>query len=291
MTGSAPQDDLSDWLDQATENLPSQPAGIIRAELSDHVEDAAADLIGQGIPEAIAYQRAIAGLGDPQMAARGFKDVYLGRHHYRIAMAISLLMMIMPFITPQIHAALGIVGMSMADRLFYIIAHMVSISAIVYVVITFRKLLVWRFNNQAVEIPSKIVLGSLIAYLIGNVISELTVAAWDPTPSFLDASSAIEGAGLLIMHGSMLAIGISFLLLLACCLSTRNAILKVVVVIGGLFNLFLVLNLIFFYLDMPPQAFLFYNLRMLISLVLWPTISLLFLQPLYFYRRPPLQAA
>jgi hypothetical protein len=288
MNGSSAHNGLSNWLAQATQNLPQQPASIIRAELADHFEDAVADLLEQGISEAAAHQRALVELGDPQLAAYGFKDVYLGRHHYMAAMVISLIMMMLPFLVPQIHAALGIIDLSMADRIFYIIAHIVSTSLLVYVVVTFRKLLVWRFNNQTVEMPIKIVLGSATAYLIGNAISELTVESWDPTPTFLSASNALEGAGLLIMHGSMLALGISFLLLLACCLSIRNTVLKVVVVLGGLFNVFYILTLVLYYLNMP-QAFLFYNLRVLTSLALWPTVSLLFLHPLFFYRRPPLQ--
>jgi hypothetical protein len=290
VTGTTYQDDLANWLDQVTHNLPQRLGLTIRTELSDHVEDAVADMVEQDVPEETAYRRVLSTLGDPHSLARGFKDVHLGRYHYMAATLVCLMIMFVSFGYGQFHEALGWAEQSMAGRILYIVEHAFSMALLVYVVVVFRRLLVWRFDNQAVETPSKIVVGSSVGYLIGNAIAELTVDSWYPVPTFLDASGVVEGAGLLIMHASFLVFGIGFLLMLACSLSTRGKLVKAVAIIGSIQCVSFIVALVLFFLGVPLSS-LFGHINALMNLITWPVASVLFLQALFTHRRLPARTA
>jgi hypothetical protein len=284
------QGDLARWLEQATRGLPQPAAVKVRAELSAHVEDAVDDYVQQGLPQPAAYQRALAELGDPRRAAHGFNDVYRGRRHYIAAMLACLLLLVEAFGFRQVYAMLDVTDYATPSRIFFVLDHILFTSLIFYVVIVFRRLLMWRFDNQAVSTPSKIVLGGIVAYLIGNLPLELTINSWDPVPTLLNTSDAAEWVGVLFMHGGYLLMGIGIFLLGLSVLPTRNRLVKGVAMIGSIQGAVMIATITLMHLD-GPLSYIFFAFTLLFGLILWPLVSLLFFQAIYSYRRLPAQTA
>lgn len=282
--------DLARWLERATHGLPHPAAGTIREELAAHVEDATDEYIQQGLTPDAARRCALAELGDPYTAAHGFSDVYRGRRTYIRAMLASLLLVLLEFVFHLMYAALDITDYSTSSRFFYVITHIVFMAFTLYVVFSLRRLLTWRFDNQAVITPSKVILGGAAAYLIGNLPLELTVATWDPVPTLRTAAGAGEWLGLLFMHGGMMVIyaGVFWMGLRA--LSTRNGLVKGTAVMACILSADSAIALILWYLDIPI-SYVFAELSLVFGFFLWPLISLLFFQAIFTYRHLPAQTA
>ncbi len=204
MTGSLPHTDLDRWLDQATRGVPSRWAASIRAELTAHFEDTAADLLRQGVPPEVARRRALAELGDPQAVARGFKDVHHDRRHYLAAALACVLLLLETFDLPQQVLRPDWSEGSAPSRIFYAVDHTLTQLLTFYLVFMIGRLIVWRLNNETASRPVKVILGGLVVNLIGTLILDLGLDSSTSALTLLDAFGLVEGVGFLLRDAGIL---------------------------------------------------------------------------------------
>lgn len=290
MSGFPFKDDLTRWLDQATEGLLPEQAAPIRAELTAHFEDAVEAWVEQGMSPQDARQRALADLGDPCTTARSLNDTHRGQQEYKRGMLASLLVLVCVFGFSPLKDILGFADYSTADRLLHILANAVNTVLIVRIVITMRRMIMWRFDVASADFPSRLIMGGFAVNLAGNVLLELIVDTWDPVPTLHNTSSALEALGLIVMHGGILVICAGMLLLAGRVLAVKSGLVKGVAVIGGLQCLMLALAIITLHLDIW-LSYPLYELSYLFNLLLWPLLFLLFFQAIFTYRQQPLQIA
>jgi hypothetical protein len=290
VTSPTPYADLDRWLDQATQGVPRRWAASIRAELTAHFEDTTADLLQQGVPQETAHQRALAVLGDPQAVARGFNDVHRGRRHYFAAALACVLLLVENFNLPQGFLMPDWAESSASSRIFYAADHALTILLTLYVVFVIGRLLVWRFDNEAVNTPVKIVLGGLVANLIGTVILDLVRDNRTPVPTLLNATNLAEGVGSLLQDGGVLITSAGVVALGTCVLPTLNKLAKGIAVSAIFEGTAAVSYILTLYLD--GRNFLyFFILIVLNTTILLPAISLVFIRAWISYRRLPTQIA
>lgn len=280
MTGSTPYANLDRWLDQATRGVPRRRVDSIRAELTAHFEDTTADLLEQGIPPATAQQRALAALGDPQAVARGFNGVHHSPHHYLVAALACLLLLLENFDLPQRFLMPDGTGGS----IFYAADHALTTLLTFYVVLVMGRLVV---GHHAAK---KIVLGGLLANLVGAAILDLVGDTWATVPTLLKASNGAEGLGFLLRDGGILASSAGLVVLgvgVLPALNPRAKGLAIAVIIEGMAPL---LYLITLYLD--GRNFLYFFLLLALNtMILLPAISLVFMRAWISSRHLPAQLA
>jgi hypothetical protein len=289
MTDPVHPDDLTRWLDRATQGLPSQVASTTRAELAAHFEDSVADLVQQGVPEDTASQRALAALGDPQPVAHRLNDVHRGRLHYIAAMLVSLAVIVLLFSSYEMIGALGLSENSTAYQIVDLIYETIYIVLITYVLVEFRRLLLWRFDCRAIHLPVKIMLGGFVMTLVGYMILEMIIDSWDPIPTLWDASSVFEALGFVGLHGGLMVVGAGVFLGGVRIWSIPNGILKTIAVLAILLGVGMDLNVTLLYVGRPSYPL--NESLLLIMGVLWPAIALAFFQAIYAHSRLPMRAA
>lgn len=281
--------DLDRWLNQATQGVPQQWTASIRAELTAHFEDTVTGFLQQNVPEEIARQRALSALGDPHTVAHGFNDVHRGRRHYLLAALACVLLLIENFDLPQRFLMPDWADGSAPSRIFYAADHAFTILLALYVVFVMGRLLVWRFDSEAANTPVNIILGGLVAHLLGTVIFDLAFDTEASVPTLLNASNLIEGLAALLQNGGISLSGIGFVILGVSVLPTLNRLgqsIAVVTMFEGAATLLYVITL---YLD---ESFLYVNLLLVLStMILLPVVGLVFLRAWISYHRLPAQTA
>jgi hypothetical protein len=182
--------DLQRWLETATAGLPTAAAALTRAEIEAHYEDALADYLEQGLPQAEAHARTMADLGAADVTADGLCDVHRGRRHYAIATLLSLLTFFVIFVIPAqfFHAGYG------EDSLPILAAYIMRGGLMIYVMLVFRWLLSWRFRIPAAIPPLNLLMAGLALETIGMVLAILITG----TSNYADISRPLYQSETLI---------------------------------------------------------------------------------------------
>ena len=76
--------DVSEWLEIATEKLAPAAKERIRAEIVSHYDEAVDGHLQNGLPRSAAHAAALAELGDAKAAATGFRRAHLTKFEFRI---------------------------------------------------------------------------------------------------------------------------------------------------------------------------------------------------------------
>lgn len=86
---------FSAWLKQIASGLPDDVAESVRDEYTAHYEDAADDLMTQGLSQIEAQNKAVEQLGNADKISRRLKDVHIGRATYISAMYASMVLFLL----------------------------------------------------------------------------------------------------------------------------------------------------------------------------------------------------
>lgn len=93
----AANDDLTLWLDIATDGLPDEVANVVWDEIEAHYEDTVTALRAQGMAPTLAHQNTMAALGEVEHTATKLREVHSAGGRYLIAAAVSLIFPVFAF--------------------------------------------------------------------------------------------------------------------------------------------------------------------------------------------------
>jgi hypothetical protein len=283
--------DLARWLDTATEGLSSEVAAAVRDELTAHYEDALAEYTGQGAADA--HARAMADLGAADTTAQGLKDAHLGRRRYEAASVASLLTVITIFVVN--FAYVLCVGKGPQARTILLLAfNLVMLPLGLWVLLTLRRLLTWRFGVPRLDRIFALGIGGLVANCIVDSVSQAVFGYSfnsGGVRSVLDLTGGFEIAVNLAALGALAAIGVSLI----------GIAVRIIRLEDGLYGLGKVLAVVTFVMGLCFASIgVWVTLRvemliaaasltvMLAHFLLWPLATLLFFRAAY---RPSLRPA
>ena len=81
--------DLGRWIKAATEGLAEFSREEIRREITSHYEEARQGHVGDGLDDASAHAAALADLGDPAAANRGFRRSHFTEKEWKLVVGLS----------------------------------------------------------------------------------------------------------------------------------------------------------------------------------------------------------
>lgn len=158
--------DLATWLAAATAGLDPQTAAVIRAEITNHYHDALNDYVNKGASPAEAARRALADLGLAQHAAAGFKDAHLGRRRYLAAAISSTVAFMVLLFFPLVYEMLPLPGYFDDSVLGPLVYDLLLLAPTLYVLVTLRQLLTWRFQLGRIAPAVNLCMGALVLLLV-----------------------------------------------------------------------------------------------------------------------------
>ncbi len=158
--------DLAKWLATATAGLDPRAAAAIRAEITDHYQDAVDDYVNHGANPAEAARQALADLGLARHAAAGFKDTHLGRRRYLAAAISSALAFLVLLFFPLAYEMLPLPGYFDDSVMGPLVYDLLLLVPTLYVLVTLRQLLTWRFELGRIAPAVHLCMGALVLLLV-----------------------------------------------------------------------------------------------------------------------------
>ncbi len=288
--------DLTRWLTTATRGLPADIAALIQGEISAHYQDALSEYIQQGLIQTEAHVKTMADLGAAETTAQGFNDVHRGQRHYILAAVASALIMLMMLSVEPLYYALGLTEGTTACNLVFSLVDTIDMGLTVYVLLTMKRLLRWRFSVTSLDTLFTLTAGALIAQVGADVTSQMVYSySANITPhnfhSVLDARTWLEAVIGLVSLGSFLVagsgligIGVQLVKLKVSLYGLGKLLGVLVILLGfGLVSGTLLLQL------RSWSIFALVALAVvLVHMLIWPTMILLFFRAVY---RSPMRPA
>lgn len=148
--------ELVDWLQVATDGLPTDVCEIVEAEIVAHYEDAVADHMHWGKTAVEAHRVALSELGDETETRYDLQVTHLAERRYKIALILGITG---PFLMP----IAALISRSYWGIFFFTLAMVVPS---VYALKTFQILLEQRYHFYSTRRLIRIILFSLVVILV-----------------------------------------------------------------------------------------------------------------------------
>jgi hypothetical protein len=270
MTGTI-HHDLANWLNDATKDLPPDAVQKSRAEIIAHYEDAVAEYIEAGQTEAQAHTQAMRDLGAADLTAGSLSDVYRGQIHYKLA---ALACMVTLFLTFGYGFTVPFFRNTLAvdSSIAYLVTDIVSHTLTIYILITLKRLLIWRFNIANLNRLFNIIIVGIIAELLYFTLGDVLLTFNHPLTTLVGFIRALlTCAGLIGLTRQLFSQQVD-LYGLARALGFLAALLAVSFFSGATVRA----------LDILPEVYsLAMALVMVTHVLIWPLLTLVFFRAVY----------